>query len=331
MTTKSIFISYRRSDRPNLAFWLHDVLHSTFVDTEVFIDEKGLQAGDKWVEHLERNLRSASVLIVVIGPDWLRAQDEYFRRRLDEPSDWVRKEVEFGITNNLVTIPLLVSDAKLPDVKALPESLVPLLSNQSLKLRTEYWREDVNALINTIEKKGFQQAINSEISNVDYPTPGCQPATPLSEQELDEELLELSQWRRVNRKLKGGISTELMRKYEFETFEAAMHFMLVASRRISRVNHHPTWQNLWRTVTVWLTTWDNGAKPSYYDIEMAKYLDGLYFDYAPRDSKTTLNIDPGLLAQLDLMVEQGMFPNRSTALQAAISDSLKRLENGKQR
>ena len=78
-----------------------------------------------------------------------------------------------------------------------------------------------------------------------------------------------------------------MRNYEIETIEAAMHFMLVSSRRISRVNHHPTWQNLWRTVTVWLTTWDNGAKPSYYDIEMAKYLDGLYFDYAPRDSKTT--------------------------------------------
>ncbi|WP_161634932.1 hypothetical protein [Leptolyngbya sp. Heron Island J] len=30
------------------------------------------------------------------------------------------------------------------------------------------------------------------------------------------------------------------------------------------------------------------------------------------------------------MVEQGMFPNRSTALQAAISESLKNLENVKQ-
>ena len=62
---------------------------------------------------------------------------------------------------------------------------------------------------------------------------------------------------------------------------------------------------------------------------MAKYLDSLYLDYAPRDFKTTLNIDPVLLAQIDLMVEQGMFLNRSTALQAAMSDSLKRLENGK--
>lgn len=250
MTTQSIFISYRRSDQPNIVFWLHDVLHNIFVDTEVFIDEKGIQAGDKWAEHLEKNLRSASVLIVVIGPDWLRAQDEYFRRRLDEPSDWVRKEVEFGITNNLVIILLLVSDAKLPDLKALPESLIPLLSNQSFKLRTGYWREDVNELVIAIEQKGFQRGINAETSNVDYPAPGYQPATPLSDQELDEELRSLSQWRRVDRKLQAGISTELMRKYKFETFEAAMHFMLTASRRISRVNHHSTWQNMWRTVTV---------------------------------------------------------------------------------
>ena len=325
--TKSIFINYRRSDSLTLAFWLHDELLRSLVDTKIFIDEKGLQAGDKWVEHLQEHLHSASVLITVIGPDWLRAQDEHFRRRLDIPSDWVRREIEFAIANNLLLIPLLVSDATLPDREGLPESLVPLLSYQSFKLRTQYLHEDVNLLLKTLEQKGFERVVDTENSDVALPPPGCQPAIPISEQELDQELVVLSQWEKVTKKVKLGTSVELMRKYEFETFEAAIHFMLTASRRFSRVNHHPRWENIWRTVTVWLTTWDNGRKPSSYDIDLAKYLDILYLDYKPRDAKTLLSIDQVLLSQIDLLVEQGMFPNRSAALQASIQESLRHLES----
>ena len=323
--TKSIFLSYRRSDSLNEAFWLHTELSKILANTKVFIDEKGLQAGDKWADSIESNLKISSVLIAVIGPDWLRAQDEHFRRRLDIPSDWVRREIEFAITNNLLIIPLLVSEAKLPDNEGLPDSLLPLTSYQSFALRSQNLTEDTNSLLKILEQHGFERISGIDDSNLAFPSPGCQPATPLSEQEIDQELNILTQWKKGSRKLKLGTSIDLTRSYEFETFESAMHFMMVASRRFSTINHHPTWQNTWRTITIWLTTWDNGLKPSSYDIDLAKYLDSLYLDYEPRETQMTLRIDQELLSKIDLLVEQGLFSNRNLALQSSVQESLRSL------
>jgi metal-responsive CopG/Arc/MetJ family transcriptional regulator len=43
-------------------------------------------------------------------------------------------------------------------------------------------------------------------------------------------------------------------------------------------------------------------------------------------SKIAITIDDKLLKQLDLMVKSRIFPNRSKAIQEAVSDKLKRLE-----
>ena len=77
---------------------------------------------------------------------------------------------------------------------------------------------------------------------------------------------------------------ELMRTYEFASFEDAIHFISTAARHISKVDHHPDWENIWRTITVWLTTWDIGHKPSTYDVELAHYLNKLYKDYEPKET-----------------------------------------------
>ena len=329
---KSIFISYRRSDSPDSAFWLHDELCKALVNTNVFIDEKGLQAGERWKDNLEKNLQLASVLIAVIGPDWLRAQDEYHRRRLDVPTDWVRREIEYALHNDIPIVPFLVKDAKFPVTEALPESLTRLGNYQAFKLRVQYLRDDLNSLLKILEGYGFERLMNGETSDLVFPTPGYQSAIPLSEQELDEALAALPNWKKVNKQVKvrnsekPKNSIQLKRVYEFDTFEAAMHFMMVASQRFSRIDHHPTWENMWRTTTVWLTTWDNGFKPSCYDIELAEYLDSLYLDYEPREAQVTLSINQELLSKIDLLVKQGAFPNRSSALQTSVQKSLRSLK-----
>jgi hypothetical protein len=40
---------------------------------------------------------------------------------------------------------------------------------------------------------------------------------------------------------------------------------------------------MWRTVTVWLSTWDIGQKPSQIDVEMAEQLDRLFAKYSQRE------------------------------------------------
>lgn len=43
-------------------------------------------------------------------------------------------------------------------------------------------------------------------------------------------------------------------------------------------------------------------------------------------SKIAITIDDNILKQLDLMVKSRVFPNRSKAIQEAVSDKLRRLE-----
>jgi pterin-4a-carbinolamine dehydratase len=76
-----------------------------------------------------------------------------------------------------------------------------------------------------------------------------------------------------------------MRRYTFESFEDAIHFMNAASRFISKYDHHPEWTNIWRTLIVYLTTWDIGNKPSLLDVDVAAYLDELHKSYQKKFTK----------------------------------------------
>jgi len=74
---------------------------------------------------------------VLIGEGWLRVQDKYGRRRLDQADDWIRSEIRIGLQQeNCRVIPVLVDDAELPDEKeALPENIAGLLALQRVQVR----------------------------------------------------------------------------------------------------------------------------------------------------------------------------------------------------
>jgi hypothetical protein len=61
------------------------------------------------------------VLIAIIGPNWLGTQDDG-PRRLDDPDDWVRLEVEAAISRGIRVIPVLVDGARMPVETELPQS-----------------------------------------------------------------------------------------------------------------------------------------------------------------------------------------------------------------
>ena len=104
----------------------------------------------------------------------------------------------------------------------------------------------------------------------------------LTEQEL--EAVKTLSWEIIETDLPGlepKKRTELFRKFEFASFEDAMAFMGAAEQKISAIDHHPRWENIWRTVLVWLSTWDIGHKPSILDLELARYLEDLRTRFPP--------------------------------------------------
>jgi 4a-hydroxytetrahydrobiopterin dehydratase len=88
----------------------------------------------------------------------------------------------------------------------------------------------------------------------------------LSETELDAALAELDGWTLVDGKLH--------KEFEFDDFVGAFSFMSAAALHAERMNHHPEWFNVYRTVRVDLSTHDLGGV-STWDVELARIFDRL--------------------------------------------------------
>jgi 4a-hydroxytetrahydrobiopterin dehydratase len=84
--------------------------------------------------------------------------------------------------------------------------------------------------------------------------------------EIDAALEQLDGWR-----FEGG---KLVREYVFADFVEAIGFMMRASIWAERLDHHPEWRNVYRTVVVELVTHDAGGITAL-DVELATKMNEL--------------------------------------------------------
>lgn len=272
------FISYRRDDSQEASQGLYAQLRIRFGPSRFFMDVNTISPGSQWPERITNSLQAATVMIVVIGQKWLITADKYGRRRLDQKDDWVRREIATGITKGIPLIPVLISNASLPDIEGLPNNLKPILTYQGIPLRNDTWDSDLNMLAQRLIDYGF---IENE-QRIILPTPKVK-IPPLSDEQLSDALATLDGWEPVESLVPGEYPKtrqELRKVYRFKTFPKAIEYMQEASKQIVKIQHHPRWQNQWRTVTVWLCTWDIGNKISAIDVELARELDNIYTKYS---------------------------------------------------
>jgi hypothetical protein len=97
-------------------------------------------------------VRQCDVLVALIGRGWLTATDAKGRRRLDDPDDFVRLELESALANDVFVVPTSVQRAPLPEARDLPASLEPLARRQGTELRDTVWHDDVGRLIRQLER-----------------------------------------------------------------------------------------------------------------------------------------------------------------------------------
>ncbi|WP_102107358.1 4a-hydroxytetrahydrobiopterin dehydratase [Oceaniglobus roseus] len=71
-----------------------------------------------------------------------------------------------------------------------------------------------------------------------------------------------------------GERDAISKTYEFRNFIEAFGFMTRAALHAEKLNHHPEWSNVYRTVNVTLTTHDAGGL-SMLDLKLASRLDTL--------------------------------------------------------
>jgi hypothetical protein len=147
-----IFISYRREDTAYPAGWLFDRLRAEFSPGQIFKDVDSIALGDDFVEVITNAVASTDVLLALIGHQWLTITSEDGGRRLDDPDDFVRLEVEAALARNVRVIPILVEGAKMPRPDELPPSLAPLTRRQALELSPNRFDFDTSRLLRVLDR-----------------------------------------------------------------------------------------------------------------------------------------------------------------------------------
>ena len=149
-----IFISYRREDSAWQAGRIYDRLVARFGKESIFKDVDVIQAGDNFQQRIDEAVSQCDVLIAIIGQKWLSVTDEKERRRLDNPADWVRLEIETALNReNVRVIPILLDKVSMPATQDLPISLQPLCYRHAASIRQDPdFRKDVDYVLRIVEQ-----------------------------------------------------------------------------------------------------------------------------------------------------------------------------------
>jgi TIR domain/PAN domain len=147
-----IFINYRRGDDPGNTGRLFDRLQETFQPEQLFMDVDNIAPGLDFVRVLEEQVGQCDALLVVIGKGWIDARDDTGTRRLDNPEDFVRIEIESALKQDKRVIPVLVGDTRMPRPEELPEAIRPLARRNAVRLSHERFRADAQGLIKALQR-----------------------------------------------------------------------------------------------------------------------------------------------------------------------------------
>lgn len=148
-----IFISYRRQDSADITGRIYDKLSQHYEKKILFRDIDSIPLGVDFREHLEDALRGCKVFIAVIGNKWLSREESSKERRIDNPRDHVRIEIERALSLRIPVIPVLVQGAKIPEESELPSTLQGLSFRNGIIVRPDPdFHKDMDRLIIGLEQ-----------------------------------------------------------------------------------------------------------------------------------------------------------------------------------
>jgi tetratricopeptide (TPR) repeat protein len=148
---RPVFINYRREDASGSAGRLYDGLEEELGSDRLFRDLDHLDYGLDFVDGIKAALRSCRVMLVVIGPRWSTVEDDEGRRRLEDPEDVLRMEIEGALKRpNVRLIPVLVEGATMPAASDLPNGLKPLSRRNAMELSDRRWKYDIGVILSQL-------------------------------------------------------------------------------------------------------------------------------------------------------------------------------------
>jgi hypothetical protein len=152
VSSLGIFLSYRREDAAPYARLLQYELREHFPAVRVFMDMDSIEAGMDFAEVIRGALDTCAVLVALIGRQWATIVDEQGRRRLDNPDDLVRFEVQTALDCGVRVIPVLVDGARPLGQEQLLTGLRKLARLNVLELSYGRYDYDAARLVDSIQR-----------------------------------------------------------------------------------------------------------------------------------------------------------------------------------
>lgn len=148
-----IFLSYRRDDSADITGRIYDRLVQHFGKRAIFRDIDAIPLGVDFRVHIDQMVSQCNILLVIIGPVWITITDTISgQRRLDDPEDFVRLEVESALARSIPVVPLFVRGATVPKENELPGRLKDIVYRNGIPIRPDPdFHNDLDRLIQELE------------------------------------------------------------------------------------------------------------------------------------------------------------------------------------
>jgi hypothetical protein len=148
---RNVFLSYRRSDSRYMTGRLYDRMAVEFGGDHVFRDTDSIPLAVDFRQVIEEELARCDVFVTMVGPRWLDAADADGNRRLDDPEDFVRVEIEAALARGGPILVARVDDTAMPPRDRLPQSLARLVTFPDLPLRSDpMFHSDATRMIEAV-------------------------------------------------------------------------------------------------------------------------------------------------------------------------------------
>ncbi len=143
-----VFICYRRDDAKHPVGRIYDHLVRHYGHNQLFKDVNSISPGQDFPSILRSNVEACEVLLAVIGDQWIDSRKADGMRRLDDPLDYVRLEIEVALERDIPVIPVLVGSQDVPSESQLPPSLRKLAYRHGVPVRPDPdFSSDVERLV----------------------------------------------------------------------------------------------------------------------------------------------------------------------------------------
>jgi TIR domain len=114
------------------------------------MDVAAIEPGKDFRKAIDQSVANCSVLLALIGRDWLDSKDPQGNRRLDNPNDFVRAELASALRRDIPVVPVLVRGARMPNAEQLPDDLKDLHYRNAVELTHARWKSDVQLLVRAL-------------------------------------------------------------------------------------------------------------------------------------------------------------------------------------